>query len=231
MMLARWCSMGGVLTGAVVLAAVAACGPAPEAKKPAGPSASAPVEDACIGSPPAWRKYDGPLRNVRCEQEQFLFMAGIADDLGVKCGYCHVEKPGGKTFDYPPMTPHKEVALWMDQTFMRSLKRADGKPMMCGDCHVDKNGKPAAKFLGQPRDIAWTVEWMTTVMTNRFVLQNGDKLKCKHCHGASWGSKDFKKEVIGKTEQVPHIDLPPPAAEPPPAASASSSASPSVGAP
>ncbi len=220
--------MGGVLTGAVVLAAMAACGPAPEVKKPLGPSASAAVEDACIDSPPAWRKYDGPLRNVRCEQEQFLTMAGIADDLGVKCGYCHVPKPGGKTFDYPPMTPHKEVALWMDQTFMRSLKRADGKPMTCGDCHLDKNGKQSAKFLGEPRDIAFTVEWMTTVMTNRFVLANGDKLKCKHCHGATWGSPDFKKEVIGKTEQVPHVDLPPPAAV---SASSSAAAGPSVVAP
>ncbi|MBL8739905.1 MAG: hypothetical protein JNK04_02390, partial [Myxococcales bacterium] len=187
---------------------------------------SAAVEDACIDSPPAWRKYDGPLRNVRCEQEQFLTMAGIADDLGVKCGYCHLPKPDGKTFDYPPMTPHKEVAMWMDQTFMRALKRADGQPMMCSACHVDKNGKPAAKFLGEPRDIAWTVEWMTTVMTNRFVLENGEKLKCKHCHGATWGSKDFKKEVIGKTEQVPHVALPP--SDPAPSASASASAAPST---
>jgi len=222
------CSMRGAIGVAVVLAAAAACGPPADLRKTAlEPQTEGSVEDPCIDSPPPWRKYDGPLQNAKCEQDMFLTMAGIADDLGVKCGHCHVPKPGGKSFDYPPMTKNKETALWMDQTFMRSLKRADGKPMLCSSCHVDKNGKPSAKFLGEPRDIGWTVEWMTTVMTNRFVLENGEKLKCKHCHGATWGSKEFLKQVIGKTSQVPHHDLPPPAAR----ASASASAAPSAGPP
>ncbi len=211
--------------GALLLAG---CPQASEPPKPAGNPPAKKLVDACVDSPPPWRKYDGPLRDVRCEQEMFLTMAGIADDLGVKCGHCHQTKPDGKSFDYPPMTKNKETALWMDQTFMRSLKRADGQPMTCASCHVDKHGKPAAKFLGTPRDIPWTVEWMTTVMTNRFVLENGEKLKCKHCHGAAWGQKGFLKEVIGKTEQVPHLKLTPaepaPSAPPPASASAAPSA-------
>ena len=91
------CSMGGVLTGATLLAAMAACGPAPEAKKPSEPSASAAVEDACIDSPPPWRKYDGPC--AKCaETEQFLTW-GMRDLVEVRI--LHLEKPAARRSTTP----------------------------------------------------------------------------------------------------------------------------------
>lgn len=166
--------------------------------------------DPCLNDKPVWRVYDGPLKAARCEQEMFLTMGGIADQLGVDCVHCHEPKSGGqKGYNYDVMTPKKETALWMSRTFMSNLKRADGQPMTCGSCHVDKKGKPSAKFLGTPRDTAWAVEWMTTVMTNRFVALDGTKLKCKSCHVGTWGAADFQPKVIGRTEQVPHtVPLP-----------------------
>ncbi len=191
-------------------AALAACGtPAkPVAPRAAGTSsAAAPPIDVCLNDKPPPRAYFGPLRAARCEQEMFQTMAGIARDLDVKCSYCHVPK-GDSTFEYPEMTPKKEIAAWMSHTFMTGLKRADGRPMTCGSCHVDKAGKPSAKFLGAPRDTAWAVEWMTTVMTTRFTLADGSKLKCKHCHVGTWGTPTFEPKVIGRTAQVPHGELP-----------------------
>lgn len=198
------------LTVASVTAALAAgCGPAGP-KAPPRPSATAmtgPAIDPCADdkTPPP-HPFDGPLKSARCEQEMFSTMAGIAEDLGVKCGYCHVPKPNNpKSFEYERMTEHKEVALWMSHTFMSGLARADGKPMTCGEiCHVDRNGKPAAKFLGEPRDVSYAANWMTTVMVNQLRKRDGSKLKCKDCHGAAWGMPGFQAKVIGKTEQVPH---------------------------
>lgn len=201
--------VGVIATAAAGLAALlGACSSAPV--KPAVATSAAVDEgvaaiDPCEGEPPPPRKYFGPLRDARCEQEMFLTMSGIAEDLGVKCGYCHIPKEDNpKSFYYERQTPHKDIAFWMSETFMTGLKRKDGKPMDCASCHVDKGGNPAAKFLGEPRDLAWTVEWMTTVMANRFVLADGSKLKCKHCHVGAWGSSDFKPKVILQTEQVPH---------------------------
>ncbi len=192
------------MLSAVVAGACSSAAPEP----PARTKAPGPEADVCEGSKPPWRDYTGPLRGVRCEQEQFLRMSVIMDDLGVKCGFCHQAKDDtGKNFDYPAMTANKETGLWMHRTFVDGLRRADGKPTECGDCHVGKDGKPAAKFLGTPRDVAWSVEWMTTTMTNRFVHKDGSKLKCKHCHDAGWGEPGFVRKVIGR-------DLPfaPPAA-------------------
>lgn len=202
--------LGIVTVAAVSVAGLLGACSGPPVKTPLA-SASASVDegvaalDPCEGEPPPPRKYFGPLRDARCEQEMFLTMGGIAEDLGVKCGFCHIPKEDNpKSFYYERPTPHKDIAFWMSETFMTGLKRKDGKPMECGSCHIDKGGNPAAKFLGEPRDLAWTVEWMTTVMANRFVLADGSKLKCKHCHVGTWGSSDFKPKVILQTDQVPH---------------------------
>ncbi|NUP08018.1 MAG: hypothetical protein HOW73_18385 [Polyangiaceae bacterium] len=204
-------ALGVAALGAAAAGAACSSGPSsvePRASASANAAPRAKIDPCTDGKPPP-REYTGPLRGVRCEQEMFVRMAQIADDLGVKCGFCHVPKEGTqKDFVFEASTPNKETAYWMSHTFMTGLKRKDGEPMACGDCHVDKAGKPAAKFLGEPRDIAWSVEWMTTVMTNRFVLADGSKLKCKHCHVGGWGTPSFERTVIGKTDQVPHGALP-----------------------
>lgn len=206
--------MTALLVSTSVAGLLAACSgaqttaPAPSASASMGVAAVSTI-DPCEGDEPPPKSFTGPLRGVRCKQEMFLRMAGIADDLGVRCGHCHVPKADDpKRFEYHEPTPNKDVASWMSHTFMTGLRRKDGAPMDCGDCHIDKSGKPAAKFLGEPRDTAWAVEWMTTVMTNRFVLPDGSKLKCKHCHVGTWGTKDFEPKVIGRTDQVPHGPLP-----------------------
>jgi hypothetical protein len=222
-----------VATLIVALSIAAACGGATTApdKKKAAPK---PTVDVCEGSKPPWREYDGPLAGSRCEQEQFSRMATIAQHLNVECGYCHVPKEGTKSFEYPAMTEKKLAALWMHKTFFAGLKRADGKEMECRHCHLDKNRKPAAKFLGTPRDIGWSVEWMTTTMTNDFVHKDGSKVKCKDCHQAAWGMPGFQQKVIGKDLPfVPHAAPLPsasasaaPSAEPAPSASAPSAPAP-----
>lgn len=202
-----------------ILAVTALASACVEGAPPVAPTKPTPSSssgfDPCLNDKPVWRTYDGPLKAARCEQEMFLTMGGIADQLGVDCNHCHEPKSAGqKGYNYDVMTPKKETALWMSRTFMSNLKRADGQPMTCGSCHVDKKGKPSAKFLGTPRDSAWAVEWMTTVMTNRFVALDGSKLKCKSCHVGTWGAADFQPKVIGRTEQVPHSPPPPEASAP-----------------
>lgn len=202
------------LSAAAALAACAAPAPPIAPRAVASATSAAPAVDVCVGDKPPPRPFFGPLKAARCEQEMFQTMAGIARDLDVKCGHCHVPK-GENKFEYAEATPKKEIAAWMSHTFMTGLKRADGKPMTCGSCHVDKTGKPAAKFLGTPRDTAFAVEWMTSVMTTRFTLADGSKLKCKHCHVGTWGTPSFEPKVIGRTAQVPHGPLPdePPVAD------------------
>lgn len=203
-----------VLTG---LAALAACADGAAGVAPRKPAAADSDFDPCADSKPPAKDYRAILRGIRCEQEKFLRMAKVADDLGVDCDHCHVPNPEkADSYFYEQMTPNKGTALWMHETFMTGLRRRDGKPMTCSACHVDKAGKPAAKFLGAPRDIGFTVEWMTSVMTTRFETVAGEKLKCKGCHVGGWGTPAFEPKVIGRTEQVPHG----PVAAPPPAGSA-----------
>lgn len=214
----------------VGVAALVACTETP-APKPPAKKLVASTFDPCEGSKAPWRKYFGPLKDVRCEQEQFLTMASIAEDLAVECKFCHVPREDDpEKFVYETMTPNKETAMWMSHTFMTGLKRKDGKPMTCDACHINEAGKPAAKFLGEPRDIPWAVEWMTSVMTTRFETATGEKLKCKSCHVGGWGTSAFEPVVIGKTDQVPHGPLPPPDEAVSPAPSASAAPSVSAGA-
>ena len=197
-----WPVWGLALSSAV--AVLLACTEPPPPKAPQKKVGATTDFDPCEGSKPPWREYFGPLKGVRCEQEQFLRMADVARQLDVKCQHCHVPDPQKEdAFIYSDMTENKEKALWMHHSLMTGLRRKDGEPMKCKSCHLDKNGKPAAKFLGSPRDLAFTVEWMTTVMTRQFELADGGKLMCKSCHVGGWGTQAFDPKVIGKTVNVP----------------------------
>jgi hypothetical protein len=193
------------------LAAFTGCGAAPGAK-PAPPIASAsdapraaaPAFDECKDSGPVPRVYDGILRGARCDQQRFLTMASVADQLGVVCVYCHVPLPSDpKKEDYPVMTPRKEIANWMSQHLMQAIKPADGSPMRCKSCHTDENGKPVTKILGNPRDPAKAAEWMAMVMVNRFVAADGSKLRCRSCHVGTMGTPEWQAKVILRSEQIP----------------------------
>jgi hypothetical protein len=214
---AGWC--GGVLLAVAASAAAAAgcSGGAPPAEPPAPvakPRQAASDFDPCQGSPPPPKAYLGVLREAKCDQHMFLTMAETAGALGVTCAHCHAGKPGGgpKDFDYPTMTPKKEVANWMKQQLVDRLKHKDGSPVTCASCHIDRSGKPAAKFLGEPRDEKWAMEWMSLVMVNEFTLADGGKLRCKHCHEAPPGLAGFQEKVIGKELKALPVrtDLPPP---------------------
>lgn len=186
------------------------------------------------------RKYYGLLKDAKCEQDMYLTMAKIAGDLGVECGYCHTSLPDNPNgFDFPLMTDRKQVALFMGHEFMNGLKQKNGEEMRCKSCHLDKAGKPAAKFLGSPRDLAFTTEFMNITLTNKFVHTDGTKVKCKDCHVGNVGTPEFQKTVILKGEQI-HLPgvtpfekygadgVPPGAPSPTPDASAAASAGPAT---
>ena len=204
----------GVLFLVIGLATALGCSSTPPATsvKSTSPKkvSSAPPFDPCKESGPVPRKYYGLLKDAKCEQDMFLTMAKVAGDLGVECGYCHVQDPkDAKRFDFPQMSDKKQIALFMGHEFMSGLKRADGAEMRCKSCHVDKSGKPAAKFLGTPRDVVWTTEWMNLVMTNRFVHSDGTKVKCKDCHAGNLGTDKYQKSVILHSEQMTLPGVPP----------------------
>ncbi len=211
-----------MLAGALALgASLGACGAPATSAGPADTPRPSPSPrpradfDPCEGSKPVWRAYAGPLKSARCEQDMFLTMASVAEQLDVGCEACHV-KTGPKSFDYPKMTEMKKKALWMSHYFIDQLRRRDGAPMTCKSCHVDRAGKPSLHFLGTPRDIPYAVEWMTTVMTSRFVLPDGSTPRCTSCHGANYGMPGFKKQLI--LTELPFAGAPSPDlfAEPPP---------------
>ena len=181
------------------------CGAPPEPATPAKKAAVADTFDACADHPePVKKKYTSILKNVRCDQELFQTMAGIAGALNVECDYCHLHDASGdaKKFDFPRMSDRKQVALFMQHEFVEGLKQKDGAPVECESCHTDKNGKPAAKFLGEPRDIPYTIEWMNLVMVNKFTHLDGTKLKCRDCHVGNYTTPEFQSKVIMRGDQV-----------------------------
>jgi hypothetical protein len=189
---------------AVVLALAAGCrkqgGPTPGS--PGAPPAGEDV--VCKGSPPVPHPLSGLLRNARCEQDMYISMASVTDQLGVKCDYCHAPKADDPSKqDYPVMTPKKEIANWMSLHLMQAIKPADGSPMKCKSCHTDDSGKPVVKILGNPRSKATANEWMSEVMVQKFVAADGSKLKCKSCHVGSPSSPEFKAKVILMNDQIP----------------------------
>lgn len=213
----EWRTVSGV--GAVVACAAAfcagvvgGCGPAQPATGPSGPATSKPVAvassstaaaaskpfDPCEGSPPLTTKFLGVLQDVRCDDDKYPIMADVATMLGVECRYCHVPHPTDPKKElYPVMTPRKEIANWMRGHLMKAIKPADGSEMKCKSCHTDDKGKPVAKILGNPRDPSAAHEWMSLVMTTKFVVAStGEKLKCKHCHVGNIGTPDWQAKVI-----------------------------------
>lgn len=197
----------------VLTALAAACGGAPvpdEAKASDAPATSEPPFDPCKDSDPLKKTYKGLLKKARCDQDVYFQMARVAGQLGVECSYCHAPKEGsadGKETDYPKMTDMKQKALFMGHAFLDGLVRKDKKETQCSDCHVDKAGKPAPKFLGTPRDKAFTLDWMNLRLVNDFVTKDGGKLKCKHCHVAAYGMPGFEPKVIlgDKNPSIPGV--------------------------
>lgn len=220
-----WSGVLSVLGWGGVLAAGAlgGCGPTPPPDGPSGqPTAtvkplgsggaaaaptlaptSAPF-DPCEGGLTLTTKYTGVLRDARCDDDRFPIMADTAKMLGVDCRYCHVPHPTDPKKElYPVMTPKKEIANWMRGHLMAAIKPADGSELRCVSCHVDKNGKPVAKILGTPRDEVYAHEWMSLVMTTKFVVRaTGEKLKCKHCHVGNYKTPEWQAKVI-LTDHLP----------------------------
>lgn len=228
----RTARAGAGLASALVLSALAGCGSArdPSSSSPASPprgatstpasraGARGPVVDICADNPPPPHPFSGLLSKARCDQEMFLTMAGVADQLGVECSHCHAPHPTDRQKeDYPKATPKKEIANWMGNHLMRSVKMADGSPMRCKACHQDPDtGKSVARFLGNPRDPRKAQEWMTMVMVNRFVSLDGQKLRCKSCHVDNFGKRGFQGKVILRTDHLPEHPPPPEPALPEP---------------
>ena len=144
--------------GAALLAAVAlGCrAPAPaapvEATAARAPPSSSSSFNPCSASKPVPHPYKGILRVARCEQDMYLTMAGVADQLGVDCRFCHAplvenghEVP--KKEDYPVMTDRKLAANWMSTELMQSIKTADGSKMSCKSCHTDDDGQAGRQDL------------------------------------------------------------------------------------
>jgi cytochrome c len=204
----RASALASVLWAALALSCGGAPAHAPTAVAPAA-SAAAPAApqaafDPCTESKPLDKKYTGLLSAARCDQERFLIMAGVADQLGVQCTHCHVRSEADpKKLDYPVMTPHKEIAAWMHGHLMRAVKRADGAPMTCKSCHTDERHRPVAKILGEPRDVVRSQEWMTLHMVQDFVTARGERLKCKSCHVDNFTKPGWQSRVILRTSQIP----------------------------
>jgi len=222
----EWRKLSGV--GAVVGCAAAfsagalgGCGPTQPATGPAitatakpavsgapvasgGAVATSKPFDPCDGSPPLTTKYLGVLQDARCDDDKFPIMADVATMLGVDCRHCHVPHPTDpKKEMYPVMTSKKETANWMRMHLMKGIKPADGSELKCKSCHTDEKGKPIAKILGTPRDTTFAHEWMSLVMTKKFVVAaTGEKLKCKHCHVGNIGTPEWHPKVIS-TDHIP----------------------------
>lgn len=209
-----------VACGAAFLAAIlGGCGapPAPVEPKPS-PSASAIASgaptasatsapaprDVCEGSPPRKVDYFGVLQDSKCDNDKFPIMAEVALMLGVECRYCHVPDPNNAREElFPVMTPRKEKANWMRMHLMKAIKPADGSKLECRSCHTDAKGNPVAKILGEPRDELHAQEWMSLVMTTKFVVAStGEKLKCKHCHVGNLKTPQWSSQVI-LTDHIP----------------------------
>lgn len=199
-------------------AVAAACGgapaPAPEAaseeKRPLARSDDA-VDDCAVvpGQPapePLAKVYEGVAAKARCQREVYTIMGGLTHFLGVNCEYCHVKD------EYEKPTHRKSVANWMARELIPSLEKKSGGEVWCNDCHV-VNGKGTAKILGNPRQQAWAVEWMTAHLTDDFQRSaDHGSLRCRDCHGANLGDPEFRREII-LTDRLP--PRPPRASNPP----------------
>ena len=69
-----------------------------------------------------------------------------------------------------------------------------------------------AKILGTPRRRDRSVEWMTTVLTERFVTAAGNPLYCRTCHLENLGQPGFEQKVI-LTDHLPALPASAPATD------------------
>lgn len=122
-------------------------------------------------------------------------MTETARALGVGCDHCH------ERGDFARATPRKEVANWMATKLAPSLRKRGGGEVACADCHAS-DGAGVAKILGSPRRQGRSVEWMTTVLVERFETATGSPLYCRTCHLDNLGRPGFQKEVI-LTDHLP----------------------------
>ncbi len=207
----RWCIVRPVRLFvtllAVLLSALTACGtpPEPRSAPPERPRAAAvtPERDPCASGDPSaddatkLASFRGLLLGVRCRAELFAVMKKTATALGVACTHCHVAG------NYAASTPQKSIANWM-AGFERGLRQRGGGAVACADCHA-YDGKPHTKMLGEPRSRTASVEWMTTVLAERFESASGEPLYCRSCHVGGLGEPSFARTVIGSE----HVPLPP----------------------
>jgi len=72
-------------------------------------------------------------------------MEAISQALGVECAYCHPRSKADGTPDYEGPSARKEIAIYMKQHFVDSLRTQSGGYVGCVDCH-----QGAARIV--PRD-------------------------------------------------------------------------------
>jgi hypothetical protein len=158
----------------------------------ASPAHATPRPDPCAGVPSTGKTsyaFQGLLRGARCDAEVDEIMTETARALGVSCDHCHV--PG----DFRQPTRNKEIATWMAIELVPTLRRRGGGAVTCVDCH-GAGGANVARVLGSPRRHAASVEWMTTVLVERFETAAGEPLYCRTCHLENVGLTGFTKAVI-----------------------------------
>ena len=195
----------GVEIGMAVLAGacLGACGGAPEPRMSA-PSRAARAAtgmptlppDECEARPgklppePLERSYAGVAAKARCQGELHTIMSDVSHSLGVQCAYCHLVP------DYRAMTHRKQIANWMASELIPALqKKGTRDAPWCKDCHQSL-GRGAPKFLGNPRDTSFAIEWMTTHLVEDFETKSGSALMCKSCHRAGLGTPGFQPKII-----------------------------------
>jgi hypothetical protein len=65
----------------------------------------------------------------------------------------------------------------------------------CESCHLQA-GHGVAKILGSPRSEARALEWMTAELVENFETTDRAPLRCQTCHGAKWGSPEFRRHLL-----------------------------------
>jgi cytochrome c553 len=139
---------------------------------------------------PLVRPYTGLARAARCQPEVLTIMADVSAALGVGCDYCHAPR------DYRVATPRKDIANWMAvELAPRLAAKTSSAAVGCADCHA-RDGTPRAKILGTPRSETQAIEWMTTELVENFNTRDGRPLRCKTCHGANLGSREFRRRLL-----------------------------------
>jgi len=142
-----------------------------------------------------------------CDQSVVLNMPEPSGEPSAQCSQCHGTRLGSepKVNESRSVADKKSTIELMHHGFDKGLRTRDGSETTCASCHADRNGRPAAKFLGEPRDIEYTMEWMNLVLASKFTRTDGGKLRCRDCHGSNFGEPGFHG---GMTMRANPIDQP-----------------------